>query len=169
MFNQNNKTNRFDNNRYAEDTDGKRTKNTTQNQKKKFYNNKSPYKRFFYHDVTQKKGKLSQKLNAKFNKNSKYNLQKKNACGRNLYYANLLQKTSRFSLEEQVIFERLWKCALGQTFGNKMPAKLENCCCHCQCGNLGGITNRNENNKMGLFKSLIGNGVSKKTMKSVVR
>lgn len=174
MFSQSYKQNRFDNNRYAEENYTSRKKSISQSQKKGFYNNKNHYKRFFYHDITQKKGKIPKRINAKLNKNnnSNDNLSKNNdSCGRNLYYANLLQKTHSFSVEEQVIFERLWKCALGQTFGNRLPAKLEkkDCCCHCQCGNLGELPNRNENNKIGLLKSLINNGVSKKTMKSVVR
>lgn len=160
MFSKN-KYDRLDNNRDAEDYTA-RGKYVPHGQKKKFYGNKNPYKKFFYHDVNQKKSRLAQKFNGK------YNLNKNN---RNLYYANLLQKTSGFSLEEQVIFERLWKCALGQTFGNRLPAKVEkkNCCCHCQCGNSDGLASRNENNKVSMLKSLIDDRVSKKTMKSVVR
>lgn len=169
MFNQN-KQNRFDNNRYGEDNNTSRGKNIPHNQKKGFYSNKNQYKRFFYHDITQKKGKIAKKLNTKSNNHNKYNFNN-SGCSRNLYYENLLKKTHGFSMEEQLIFERLWKCAMGQTFGNRLPAKLEkkNCCCHCQCRDVGGLANRNENNRIGLLKSLISNGVSKKTMKSVVR
>lgn len=165
MFSKN-KYDRFDSKRDTQDYKV-RGKNVPHGQKKKFYT-KNQYKKFFYHDINQKKGKLAQKLNAKFNKNATYNLNKNN---RHLYYANLLQKTSGFPLEEQVIFERLWKCALGQTFGNRLPAKVEkkNCCCHCQCGDLDTVANRNENNKVAMVRSLMDERVSKKTMKSVVR
>lgn len=166
MFSQN-QQNRYGNNRNAQETVTTR-KHVNQTYKKSFYGNNSHYKKFLYRDITQKKGKLAQKkLNPNFN-NVKYNFTKKN---RNLYYANLLQKSSGFSLEEQMIFERLWKGALGQTFGSRIPSKQEkkNCCCHCQCGNSSAVPNKNETNKIGMLRSWMGDEISKKTMKSVVR
>lgn len=138
----------------------KQNKKTNQQaNKKSFYGNKTPYKKFFYHDVAQRKGK---KIN-------KYNFNKKN---RNFCYGNLLPEASGFSLEEQVIFERLWKGALGQTYGNRLLAKQDkkSCCCHCQCGNPPGeLNDRNHASQFGMLKNWTGDGVNKKTMKSVVR
>lgn len=137
--------------------------------KRSFYGNN---RKFFYHDVAQKKGKQGQKKNnTKFSNsnNNRYNFNKKN---RNLYYAKLLQKTSVCSLEEQLLFERLWKDAVGQKFANQSHGKQEkkNCCCHCQCGNPSGLTNRSEQNKISMLRSLMGaDDFRKKTMKSVVR
>lgn len=142
--------------------------NNTSAKKKNFYVNNPQCKKFFYQDVGQKKNKLNQKFKANFGKYNKYRNK------RSMYYADLLQNNSDFPLEEQVIFERLWKCALGQTFGNRMTAKIKkkSCCCHCQCGNSDELPARNNNvnnGRMGVLKSLIHKGISQKTMKSVVR
>lgn len=158
--------NRFRNNWKADDSATMRN-NISQTYRKTFYHNNNQCKKFFYHDVGPKRGKAAQRKFNRFNNNHiKNNQNKKN---RNFY--NLLQKTSGFSLEEQMIFERLWKGAMGQTFGNKLLAKQDkkNCCCHCQCGNLGGLSNRNDESKIGMLRSWMGNGIKKKTMKSVLR
>ena len=52
-------------------------------------------------------------------------------------------KNNRFPADERVIFERLWRGALCQAFGAKAPLagsrRARACCCHCQCGNAGGV------------------------------
>lgn len=117
--------NQFRSDKYLENSEGVRKKLGVPPQKKFFFH-KYPQKKyqqgFCYYDLAQKKQPASQKKN--------FRAQKKN---RN-FYANLIQKNSRFSLEERIIFDRLWKGALCQTFGG-LPAKQErkNCCCHCQC------------------------------------
>lgn len=46
---------------------------------------------------------------------------------------------NRFSVDERVIFERLWRGALCQAFGTDKKAALRRatvrrqCCCHCHC------------------------------------
>lgn len=155
---------------YDQNKNNKRYADNAAAKKKNFYVNNAQYKKFFYQDVGQKKkNKLNpNKFKPNFGKYNKYRTK------RNLYYADLLQKNSDFSLEEPAILERLWKCALGQTIGNRMNAKIKKkgCCCHCQCGNSDEWSARNNNvsnGRMGVLKSLVHRGVSQKTMKSVVR
>lgn len=45
-----------------------------------------------------------------------------------------VHKSSRNPIEERVMFERLWRGALCQAFGSRVPIKHRKvCCCHCQC------------------------------------
>lgn len=51
-----------------------------------------------------------------------------------MFYGN--SNRNRTSVDERVIFERLWRGALCQALGNKAPARSiskRECCCHCRC------------------------------------
>lgn len=142
--------NQFRSDRYPENPE--KLKKPLNTQKKTFP--KIPQKKYqqnhYFYDLAQKRQIAYP--NKKNQPQKKFlGAQKKNRR----YYANLLQKNCRFSLEERVIFERLWKGALCQTFG-EVPVKQgrKNCCCHCQCDSSSADT----------FQF-----VPQKTMKSVIR
>lgn len=41
---------------------------------------------------------------------------------------------NRFTVDERVIFERLWRGALCEALGTKATFRARShCCCHCQC------------------------------------
>lgn len=57
-------------------------------------------------------------------------------------YATHKPNQHRSSVDERVIFERLWRGALCQAFGPRAPLMARRprpCCCHCECGNHGPI------------------------------
>lgn len=82
------------------------------------------------------------------------------------FYYGGAQKT-RFSMEERVIFERMWRGAMCQTFGGGKGAAKQSphdhlvakksCCCHCQCGTVDAA------------KTDVLQGYDTKSMRSVVR
>lgn len=161
MFSQNNQSHqdRFGNLRNQEEA----INQISQSQKKTFYSNKQ-YKKFMYYEFGgQRRNKNGQKRFQKYNCN---NANKKN---RQNYAANIFQKPA-FSLEEQMLFEKLWKGALDQRFEDcRFPAKQEakNCCCHCQCATSSDLGSRS--GKIEMLRPWMDNGIRNKKMKSVVR
>lgn len=68
---------------------------------------------------------------------------------------------NRYSVDERIIFERLWRGALCQALGANAPVRTlprrQQCCCHCHCSDY--------NNSDHVHRRLS----PKKTMRSVVR
>lgn len=76
-----------------------------------------------------------------------------------------VHKNSRYPLEERVMFERLWRGALCQAFGDRVPVRHRKvCCCHCQCGYFVG---NSSHVNIGPYNNV--RRSPKKTMRSVVR
>lgn len=78
-----------------------------------------------------------------------------------MYYGN--SGRNRISVDERVIFERLWRGALCQALGDKAPlraAQRRQCCCHCQC-----MASVNCSQNGAQFQSM----APKRALKSVVR
>lgn len=74
-----------------------------------------------------------------------------------------IHKNSRYPLEERIMFERLWRGALCQAFGDRVPMRHRKmCCCHCQCGYIEG------NSHVNIHPYNI-QRTPKKTMRSVIR